>query len=353
MLQLTPYVRPSVQLIRDNNTRIDSGLKHGEFIKGTVIRQYAGRVVLIAAKGRQFRAYTHLDLMEGEKYQFQVRSVGTKTMLVVLNGNIHKPGAHNPAGLSRHFTGKELVDIYRMLSDTFNMKRLPKEGRQIIATLRKFLPSIIFNNKGDNSDLFVSRSILGSGILWENKILKYLKGDTNKPWKTLLSSDLKGLLLSLKKTLLNASGNPKNIKGMMDCVDRAISFIEYEQTQNLLNMREDSSWLFFIPGFLEDGFNKGEFLIKRSNSEKGLCFLIQLDFSELGRIEFDLSIIKSVIGIKIFVEDLEKVAFVNDHLQMLAEALQGLGLTIGPIDCATKISEEPGEEQSGSIHLII
>jgi hypothetical protein len=352
MLRLINRLHPAL-LNKLVNPRNDPNFRPGELIKGTVIRQYPGKEVLITAKGRQFLAYTDLELTEGKKYNFQVKSSGSKIILALVNKNIHQTAAKIPINSPRQLSGKELIDIFRLLSKGLNTDVLSKDGKQIATSLQQLFSSILFNDKTAADESLIPRLINSSGLFWENKVIKYLMGDKTGSWKDFLSTDLKGLLLSLKKSLLSSYQKHEGIEKLIEKVESGISFIEQEQVQNLLNLKENAAWFFFIPVLIEDGFQNGEFVLKRNQEEEESCFLVQLEFSELGKIEFDVSIIKSVIRIRVLAEDSERTAYVNDHIETLTEALRSLGLTIGSISCEEKRENVPLDDQSASLHLVI
>ena len=62
--------------IPNNPFQADLKFKPGEILKGTVIRKFPGGELLVSAEGKQFRAYTALNLIEGDRQYFQVKTLG-------------------------------------------------------------------------------------------------------------------------------------------------------------------------------------------------------------------------------------------------------------------------------------
>ncbi len=73
-----------------------------------------------------------------------------------------------------------------------------------------------------------------------------------------------------------------------------------------------------------------------------------------------VSMVESVIGVRIVVEDMEKEEFVSKYLPLLETSLQNAGMNTGPIVCNTKEKQDPDfapfcdeKNFSPSIHLVI
>ncbi len=353
MLNRIFHPRPSPSPGLQANQQGDLKLSPGEIIKGTVVKKYPPNEVLVSYRGQQFRANTTLGLKEGKTYHFQVKNMGSQTELKVLDGTITRSGAHVPSDSFKTVTGAKLTNLIKTLSRADNIRGLSDTTIQAIKSLRQFIPSILYKDLGDNNGLWLHRLILGSGLFWENKVLRSLMGEKNKTWNRLITSDLKGLLLSLESSLRSEDPNHHGLKPMTDKIKQAISLIEQDQLQNLSGIREDTGWFFFIPGFGDDGFRKGELFVRNSDEREGLNFSIFLDFTHLGQVEFDVSIIESIIGIRIHAEDTEKANYLTANIHLLEKGLRDLGITTGTILCDVKEDPCAEEEQSESMHLII
>ena len=328
--------------------------KSGDIIKGTVIRQYPRNEVLVGVKGRTFIAHSKLNLIEGNRYHFMVHHRGSRTELRVMNDTVQRPGFAGSAHSSATADDTKLAHLLSWLFKTGNMKGLSLQSKQALKTLQRLFPAIVYSDKGDHSGPWFSRFIAASGLLWENKVLKYLLKEKAGSWKRLVASDLKGQLLSLEKSLNVEDNSLKHIARMADKVKQTIFLVEQDQFQNLPGIRENPGWLIHVPGFIEDGFIEAELFFKKKENEEGFHFSILLEFSRLGQIEFDVSIIDSVMGIKILTEDEEKAGLIAENQHVLIEGLRNLGIKTGAIHCEVRETHRhPENEQYTNVHLII
>lgn len=302
-------------------------------------------------KGRTFLAYSKPNLIEGNRYRFLVHHRGSKIELRVMNIPVQRPGT---AGTT-HSAGR--ANMARALSELFktgNVKGLSLRTRQALQTLQKLFPAVVYSDKGDHSGPWFSRYIAASGLLWENKVLKYLLRERGGAWKKLAASDVKGQLLALERSLHTEAGSRKHLASMADKVKQAIFLIEQDQLQNLSGIRENPGWLIHIPGFMEDGFIEAELFFRKNERKEGLHFSIVLEFTRLGQVEFDVSMIDSVMGIKIITEDENKAGLIAENQHVLIRGLRNLGIETGAVHCEVKeTSSRPEKEASTSVHLII
>ncbi|MBW2609903.1 MAG: hypothetical protein JRC68_06130 [Deltaproteobacteria bacterium] len=360
MLCRITHIQPSQRTALNSHLQADLKFKPGEILKGTVIQKFPGGEVLIAAKGKLFRAYTELNLMEGNKHNFQVKTVGPKIELKVLDGMIHKLGSPIQIWSSNRVARAGLASILLELSKAHNLSGLSRGLSQALKNLNQLFPSIVYNNQGDDSSLWASRSLLGSGLLWENKIVRYLLGKKNMPLKRLTASDLKGLLLSIGKIFSSEKQDHDHLRPLAVKIRQALFLIEQDQLLNVSSLREGLGWFWFISGLEEDGFRNAELFVKENESGDEIHFSMFLEFTRLGKMEVDASIIESVLGVKIRVEDTEKANFVTEHLPILEKGLQNTSLVTGSIVCDVKESQDldfnpfpGGGMPSPSVHIVI
>ena len=359
MLRRISHIHPSLRAIQRNNSQENLNFRHGEIIKGTVIQKYSGKEILVTAKGKQFHAYTTLDLLEGNKYRFEVKNEGYKIVLKVLDSLTHKLGSPLHLWSSNRITRNRIIGILRELSNAHNLAGLAKGTNQTLKNLDKLFPAIVFSDHGSNNSQWITSYLLGSGLFWENKILQYLSGEKNKSWKRLMVSDLKGLLLSLDKSLRVVSQDNDQLRSLAVKIREALFLIERDQFLNLSAMKEGLGWFWYIPGLAEDGFKNTELFVKKGKKEEGIYFSILLEFTFLGHVEIDASIIESIIGIKISVEDAEKASFVTKNLPILEKSIQDTGIATGKIVCDIKERQDldinPFSErgEQSSVHIVI
>ena len=358
MLHGMTHTSPSPQAVSQNPLLRKLGLKPGEIIKGTVLETFSQGEVLIRAKGRHFRAFTNLNLSKKDEHHFQVRSLGSKIELKVRDGFVNKSTLPFQLWTSGRVTRDQLADILVKLSQTPILKGLPKLSKEALYRLSQLTPSMIFNNKITDPQAWISRFLTGSGLFWENKVVRHLLGDKGASWKTMLADDLKGSLLFLLKTLQSEKTGKEAFNEIIADIERALSLIEEDQVLNLSSTREGLGWVWFIPGSLGDGFHKTELFVREMEAGDEIHFSMFMEFTHLGQMDLDVSILRSVLCMKIFVEDQEKVQFITDNLPLLEQTLQGAGFETGVITCHVKkeagIKNGSFSEMEGlSVHIVI
>jgi hypothetical protein len=336
-----------------------SRFKSEDIIRGTIIRKYPGGEVLVAAKGREFLAYSELRLMEGQKYDFQVKSTGPRIELKVLSGGILKPQALLRLWTSSRINRDKLANVLKELSIAFTPKNLTSETTLAFKNLSQLLPGFLYREPESNDASWLSRFVVESGLFWENRVARYLLGRKRGAWRTFLGKDMKGLLLLLDKNLNVERHDHQELEPLALKVQEALQLIEQDQFLNLLSMREDPGWFWFIPGLKERGFKKAEVYVIKKDKEK-ICFSMFLEFTHLGKMEVEVSLFESLIGINFHVEDKQTAAFLKENFSPLETALRKAGLVPGMIFCDIKEKREldlppfyKGKSQSQAIHLVI
>ena len=334
--------------------------KPGEILNGMVVKKFGQGDFLVSARGSQFRGHTALNLMEGGKYIFQVNSSISGIELKVLDGMVQKAGLPMVVkswAASRGVRNK-LVDILTRLGDAQNTDGLSKETGQFLKNLTRLFPSIIYSDPGKGNEIWLARALLRSGQFWENRVFRYLLGGRSGQVNTLLTSDLKGMLLSLKKGLLMENQESRQVKSLLSQVSQGLGLIEQDQLLNLSSLEEDLGWFWFIPGNVDDGFEKAELFV-RKQQEEGFYFSILLEFTHLGQMEADISMVKTIINVKIRLQDAERADFVTKNLYLLEKGLQDAGFKTGSLACEVKEVDLDGEPFSmsdisfQSVHIVI
>ena len=331
----------------------------GEIFRGAVIQKYPGGEVLVSAKGKQFLAHTKLHITEGDRYDFQVKSMGTRIELKVLSGEGLKLQSPIHIWASNRLARDKLANILLELSKAQNLKGLTPGSRQVFRALSQHFPALVYSKPGNDDILWLSRNLMGSGLFWEKRIARHLLGEKSKPWKKLSVSDIKGILLSLAKNL-KVEEQDHHSESLAHKIKQALTLIEQNQFQNLSSIREGLGWFWFIPGLAEGGIRKAEVFIKKKETGKKIDFSMFIDFTRLGQMEVSVSIVESLIGVHILVEDGEKAEIVNRNLQLLKTSLENAGMVPGSISCDIKENQasgiipfSDGEIPARVIHLVI
>lgn len=332
----------------------------GETFKGMVMRRLSGGGVLVAAQGRQFRAHTALNLQEGSQHHFQVKSLGSKVELKVMDGEI-KRTHYFAGGLTNvRAARKKLVEILAELTSERNLNVLPFEAKGARGALTRLLPAIVYSGPEKDAGQSIMRCIFGSGIFWESKVARCLLGDKKETWHRLMAEDLKGLLLSLKKTLAGQEGGDAGLSPLAQKIEEALLIIEQEQFLNLSAIRDEAGWFMFLPGLHDDGFLDAEVFVEKNSDRGAIRFFMVMGFTHLGRMEVTVTIDHHIVDVKMLMEDEKKVSLVTEQLAHLEEALEKGGLRAGRMVCDVCLMEAPNrgsspEDQwfSKPIHLII
>lgn len=319
--------------------------KVGETFKGTVIQRLPNREVLVGAMGRQFRAHTSQTLQEGRQYHFQVKSSGSKVELKVLEGEVNSQRFSPPDGASARETGTRLAKILMEISTARVPRAFPAEAKEALGSLTRLLPALVYNGTEKDAGKWLMQTIPVSGLFWESKVARYLMGDRQQPWKRMQAGDLKGLLLSLEKTLAEREDLDGQIKALAQKIREALHVIEHDQFLNLAALREETGWFLFLPGLRDDGFAGAEIFVEKNNEEENCRFYMVMEFTQLGHIEATITIARGAVDVMMLLGDEEKAAYVSEQLTQLEKALEKAGLRPGTIVCGVG-GKEDGEQMS-------
>ena len=341
---------------------IQDGLtfKPGEIFQGIVLRKYPGGDVLVSSRGTQFLAHTALNLLEGQKHRFQVKTLGRKIELKVLGGGIRKFQSPMHIWASTREARGKISETLMKLSAGGHLKGLNPESLSAFRRVSQLLPAVIYTGPGDEKLQWISRHLQGIGVFWENKVARYLLGKKDRPLKHLLTTDLKGVLLSLEKALGAQKKGGTELESLLLQAREAIHLIEQDQFLNLSSLEEELGWFWFIPGKGEEGFRKAEVFAEKGKEGEGLYFSMLLEFTRLGEMEVEVSLVGSVVGVNILLQDEERVDFITNQLPLLEAGLKKEGMTVGQLICDVKANQTiempPFSGIKGappSIHLVI
>jgi hypothetical protein len=147
-----------------------------------------------------------------------------------------------------------------------------------------------------------------------------------------LTKDLKGILLSLEKTLIEGEFS-KNQGFMLARAREALQFIEQDQLLNLASIRDGLGWYWYIPGFEKEGFQGGEIFSKGHKDGEGITLTLLLQLNHLGLIKVDLSHFEKAIHVKIVAKEEETVDFIDQHLHELKKRFEKRGMSPGILKC--------------------
>ncbi|MCF8061407.1 MAG: flagellar hook-length control protein FliK [Deltaproteobacteria bacterium] len=313
----------------------------GETFRGTVVEARPEGDVLILARGTKFHAVTTHPLQAGENHLFQVRSAGERILLKVLGG---APGEQTSAvrlWASGRPARAELGRILGSLGAAAGDKKIGEAVRGLLALLRDRMPAMVYRAPEGKGVDWLVRQLRESGLFFEARAARLVLEKNDAPLRTLASSDLKGILLALKAAFGKGSLDDPTAAGLARQVDQALSIVQQDQMLNLTAWKEGLGWFWFIPGHPEDGFRGGElFARKPREGDEGYSLSLTLDFTRLGRMDVAVHMNRSVVSLRILVEDGKTADLVENHLEELRERLGSSGLYTGTITCRERREED-------------
>ena len=105
-----------------------------------------------------------------------------------------------------------------------------------------------------------------------------------------MASDLKGILLALRKCMMMEDRSNDITRSMALKINEAISIIEHHQLLNLSLIKEGVGWFWFIPGNSQEGFKGADLFVKKTKEKDKINFTLFMEFTVLGRVRMDVSI---------------------------------------------------------------
>ena len=317
-------------------------LKNGDIIRATIIRKLPEEGLLLSVNGKQINVQNAgLDLPEGSRHLFQISIIGSKIELKLIEAPVTRT-EHPVMAISSNTPKETLTNILSELKNALDQTGLSRTTGQAARNLRQILPLIIYANTKNNDAIWVQENIMASGLFWESKVAGLLLSDQkNNPIKKILKDDLKGILLSLQKRISAEGSDSNDVLAVK--IKKALDLIEGNQQLNLSVLEERLGWLFFIPGFEEDGFMGAEIFSKKRNEKGSLFFSVYLEFTRLGRVQANVEMTDSGTSVRILVDDQEKARIVNDNLYLLEKDLNALDVKNITISCDVRKGEETEE----------
>jgi len=333
----------------------------GDTFRGTVVEAKAGGDVIILARGTKFSALTTRTLQAGESHLFQVRSAGERILLKAIDGarkeqtsavRLWASGRADRAGLGRLLGAITAGAEERGLGETV---------RGLSTLLRERLPAVVYRTPDGKGVDWLARQLRESGLFFEARAARLLLEGSEAPLQSLGKTDLKGILLALKAALGERPNDDPAALGLARRVDQALNLVQQDQMLNLTAWKEGLGWFWFIPGHPDDGFRGGElFTQKPREGDEGSCLSLTLDFTRLGRVDVTVTLNRSVVSLRILVEDRETADLVDEHLEELRERLGSSGLETGTITCRERREDDPewapfldSASASGAVDLMI
>ncbi len=297
--------------------------------------------VLILARGTKFRAWTTRPLETGQNHLFRVQSVGERILLKVVGGEPADQASAVRLWVSGRQGRAELGRLLQGLSGKAGEKDLSETVRSLLSVLRDRMPAMIYRAPQDGGVNWLARQLRESGLFLESRIARFLLQGRSPPLRALCGSDLKGILLALRAAIGERGPADAMAGEMARQVDQALHVIQQDQLLNLTAWKEGLGWFWFIPGHPEDGFRGGELFARKPEGDETKFFLsLSLDFTRLGRLDVDVSMNRSVVSLRILVEDEQTAELVGSRLQDLRQGLVSAGLETGTITCRERRDDD-------------
>lgn len=167
MLHKISRILPSSKntLQRESSSSSDLKFRSGDIIRGTVIKKFPEGEILVSARGKEFRAYTGLNLMEGTSHQFQVKNRGSDIELKVLDSLIQKLDSPLQLWASNRSARSELTEILSELIRYQDIKGLPEGIAQKLNSLQQLFPAVIYGEHSRDKAQWFARFFTPSVLL--------------------------------------------------------------------------------------------------------------------------------------------------------------------------------------------
>jgi hypothetical protein len=331
------------QHARSRDAPVGPGLRFtpGETFRGTVVETRAEGEVLILAKGTRFAALTTRPLEAGGNHLFEVRSSGERILLNVVGGTREGRTSAVRLWASGRPARARLGELLASLGARAENRDLGETLRGLLTSLRDRLPSMLYRVPDGKGVDWLARQLRESGLFFEARAARSLLEGSRAPFPGPGTTDLKGILLALKAALGERADDPA-VLSLARQVDQALSVVQQDQMLNLTAWREGLGWFWFLPGHPENGFRGGELFARRPREgDEGFVFSLTLDFTRLGRVDVAVTLNRSVVNLRILVENRETAELFEANIRELRERLGAGGLEAGTITCRERREDDP------------
>lgn len=326
-------IRPSGLSRSDESTgsrkacsRLPSLEKH-EIVQGRVIRSMSDQSAVIAIKGRQVIARSHVPLEPDQLLLLKVEEL-SPTPLLRLLGVVGRSAA---ASLLLEAAEQNLWR--QVLANLGRPGAAAAEGNELRALLKDL--SVFFGKQPGAETL--RDWIDKSGLLWENKLralcIQGRAGPDNL--NHLVAGDLKGLLARMAR----------KEQGAFPLIERLLNTIENLQWMNHQGLSQAGKIFLLIPFLFFGGrWTVAQLLIQKeqeeSSKERGKgksCRVVVLaELPGLGRVRAELTIERKEVRILFQTESARSQSRLLELLPSLSERLQERGFRIREASCEVR-----------------
>ncbi|MEE8574046.1 MAG: flagellar hook-length control protein FliK [Thermodesulfobacteriota bacterium] len=317
-------------------------IAHVKFNKGEVVsarvRNVKGSEYVLTVKGARFTASLppELSLVKGDVVTLKVVSAeqgGLVRLEVVTTAEAASaPATRSLSSLLKGLLGSSLSSA-EITSIKSYLDSLPKEACAKIPELSKL--SALLRSLEALSGAELKDAVKGSGLFFESG-LKSLLGGKEGSLGSLLSSDLKGALLSLKAALEKTATiellRIYNIKPpeLSAAVEKLLTNIEYHQLQTLLT----EEFSIFMP-LLWKSLAGGALIFNNREADSGgartsTC-TINLDLPNFGKVSVSLRLSEAAVQVSFLAGSEEFLDIVDSRRELLESALKSAGVTLSAL----------------------
>ncbi len=312
-----------------------------DILEGEVLEKIDARQILIRLEGRSYVAESRIPLSEGDRMLLRVEATHPRVVLTpLLKGSDQDPGI--PLSL------KTLSSLFLPESQTVSLSGLQRMGSQVFPgeireTVEKLLGLLnqfaVEDPARLNSDE-VRKSVVRSGLLFEEKIGRMVETGTGDPWEKMVKEDLKGLLMTLREEL--ERGNPSSflpkeempsLEKTGDSLNQILNKIEGTQVLNLLPLEDRQRIFLLLPLWFQEHLYFADVQIslprfrKDPSEPEDVAVLFLLDMPDWGRLSLEARMKGENLYGLFKVSDPGVASFLEENLPGLKERLGGMGFT--------------------------
>ncbi len=244
-------------------------------------------------------------------------------------------------------SGLKINDV-KIIKEFFNS--MPETIKTLFSEFRaiaNLLPEI-----AHMSHTSLKTLINASGVMFEARLKLAAMEDSDI--KKLIMSDLKGLLLKVKDSLLDTevlkfikmSGlKHKEITGAVVRLLNAIEFFQFSSyINNVLYTFLPVSW---------QGLRDGEIIFRKGKENKDDSYVceINLDLEKIGKISAAITLFNKAIYISLYAERIETVSLIIAQKELLEKRFVDAGLILNAVNIGQKERIHFSAKDSGEINL--
>ena len=339
------------------------GLEKGQVVKATVENAISAREAILNIQGKRVQARTHMPLKSGETILLRVEDNGVQPTFKLIEAKAGR-FIHLPADiLSRSGPYGLLARVMKTLDAITGNHHINETGSQMERLIRSL------SLKTGNTDVdFLRRLFRGSGLTWENKLIRLLGSEraiSSDLVKDIINADVKALSMRL------ASQLEKSEASAFSQVKAFLENMEHLQYLNERSVRESGRYLLPFPILFDEPLRFGQLLIdlgnrKGNDSEDKRDRLVKVSFllemSNLGNVLADFSILKHALSGTFSVETDSIRKLIMENIPQLKKKMKQTGFEIYDITCrvlepetlsTTSLADRLVHADDGGLNIVI